>query len=63
MDPKEKKEYIDKVRKRGKPIRIRVNISIDGELWKRFLKSCEKEGVSGSSIIEEFVKSFLEEPK
>lgn len=44
-------------------MKIRVTISLDPTLWRKFRMWCLSEGKSASGVIEEWIKKLLGEEK
>jgi hypothetical protein len=45
--------------KKKKTNRSKTSFYLDQDVYKEFLKKCDKQGVSGSKILEEFMKEYL----
>lgn len=59
----EPKELLKRVKSKGKPERANVTFRLNTEIMDAFRTTCEKQDVTPTAVLEEFMESFVKSIK
>ena len=63
MSKIDSKELLKRVKEKNRPARNNVTFRLNSKLMKGFKLLCKKDGVTPTSVLEEFMESFIKDIK